>query len=94
MQNDIFITKREKYMADIILLEIEEDIRLAAKIVAKRRGIDLEVYADYSDYQKNMQKDDIVCSSNMVECKKHNFYYIKKPYTAHQLLEFIGRVRK
>ena len=55
MQNDIFITKREKYMADIILLEIEEDIRLAAKIVAKRRGIDLEVYADYSDYQKNMQ---------------------------------------
>lgn len=39
-------------MADIILLEIEEDIRLAAQIVAKRRGIDLKVYADYSDYKK------------------------------------------
>ena len=32
-------------MADIILLEIEEDIRLAAQIIAKRRGIDLKVYA-------------------------------------------------
>lgn len=80
-------------MADIILLEIEEDIRLAAQIVAKRHGIDLKVYADYSDYQKNMQKDDIVCSSNMVECKEHNLCCIKKPYTAHQLLELIGRVR-
>lgn len=59
-------------MADIILLEIEEDIRLAAQIVAKRRGIDLKVYADYSDYKKNMQKDDTVCSSNIVECKEHN----------------------
>lgn len=94
MQNDIFITKREKYMADIILLEIEEDIRLAAQIVAKRRGIDLKVYADYSDYKNNMQKYNIVCSSNMAECKEHNFCYIKKPYTAHELLELIGRVRQ
>ena len=80
-------------MADIILLEIEEDIRLAAHIAAKMRGIVLKVYADYSDYKKNMQKDDIVCSSNIVECKKHNCCYIKKPYTAHQLLELISIVR-
>lgn len=80
-------------MADIILLEVEEDIRLAAQIIARRHGIDLKVYADYSDYQKNMQKDDIVCSSNMVECEEHNFCCVKKPYTAHQLLELIGRVR-
>ena len=80
-------------MADIILLEIEEDIRLAAQIVAKRRGIDLKVYADYSDYKKNMQKDDTVCSSNIVESKEHKCCYIKKPYTAHQLLEIISIVR-
>ncbi len=80
-------------MADIILLEIEEDIRLAAQIVAKRRGIDLKVYADYSDYKKNMQKDDTVYSSNIVECKEHNCCCIKKPYTAHQLLEIISIVR-
>lgn len=80
-------------MADIILLEIEEDIRLAAHIVAKRRGIDLKVYADYSDYKKNMQKDDTVCSSDIAECEKHNCCYIKKPYTAHQLLELISIMR-
>lgn len=85
--------KREIKMSGIILLEIEEDIRLAAHIVAKRRGIILQVYAGYDDYKNNMAKGDIVCSSNMEESKKYNFCYIKKPYTAHQLLELIDRVR-
>ena len=38
-------------MSNIVLLEIEEDIRLAAQIVAKNRGIVLKVYADYADYK-------------------------------------------
>ncbi len=80
-------------MADLVLLEIEEDIRLAAKLIAKKRGIYLKVYADYESYKKEIRQDDIVCSSNIVECKENNFYYIEKPYTAHQLLELIGRVR-
>ena len=43
-------------MSNIVLLEIEEDIRLAAQIVAKNRGIVLKVYADYADYKKIYQK--------------------------------------
>lgn len=79
-------------MSNIVLLEIEEDIRLAAQIVAKNRGIVLKVYADYADYKKNISEDDKVCSSNMAESKQHNFHYIKKPYTAHQLLELISEL--
>lgn len=80
-------------MADVILLEMEEDIRFAAKIISKKYGIDLGIYADYSNYKKYMQEGDIVLSSDIVECEKHNFCYIKKPYTAHQLLELIGGVK-
>lgn len=80
-------------MDELVLLEIEEDIRLAAKIVARKHGINLRVYADYSRYAKEEQECDIICSSDMVECMQHKFYYIKKPYTAHQLLELIRKVR-
>ena len=47
-------------MSGIILLEIEEDIRLAAHIVAKRRGITLQVYAGYDDYKNNLIKLGII----------------------------------
>ena len=38
-----------------------------------------------------MEKDDTVCSSNVVECKEHNFIYVKKPYTASELMQVINR---
>ena len=77
-------------MSNIVLLEIEEDLRLAAQIVAKNRGIFLKVYADYADYKNHTAEDDKVCSSDESESRQHNFHYIKKPYTAHQLLELIS----
>lgn len=78
-------------MGNIVLLEQEEDIRLAAVIVARNRNIILKVYQDYNEYKNHMEKDDTVCSSNEVECKEHNFIYIKKPYTASELMQVINR---
>lgn len=77
-------------MGNIILLELEEDIRLAAVIVARNRNITLKAYKDYKEYEKDIRKDDVVYSSNKQESDEHNFFYIKKPYTAHELLQLIN----
>lgn len=78
-------------MGNIVLLEQEEDVRLAAVIVARNRNIILKVYQDYNEYKNYMEKDDTVCSSNEIECRQYNFIYIKKPYTADELMQVIGR---
>lgn len=81
-------------MGNIILLEQEEDIRLAAVIVARNRNIVLRAYKDYSEYKDSMADNDTVCSSNEDECRQHNFIYIKKPYTADELMQVINRELK
>lgn len=81
-------------MGNIILLEQEEDIRMAAVIVARNRDIILKAYKDYSAYKDNMHSDDIVISSDIDESKKYNLIYIKKPYTAGELMELIKREQK
>lgn len=81
-------------MGNIILLEQEEDIRLAAVIVARNRNIILRAYKDYSEYKDSMTDGDTVCSSNEDECRQHNFIYIKKPYTANELMQVINRELK
>ncbi len=81
-------------MADIILLEIEEDIRLAASIVASRRNIIIDVYADYNTYKPYTKDTHVVISSNQEESRKYNYNYIKKPYTAHELLALISKVKR
>lgn len=78
-------------MGNIILLEQEEDIRLAAIIVARNRHITLKAYKDYDEYKNNKLADDAVFSSNKSECEQYNFTYIKKPYTASELMQIITR---
>lgn len=89
----LYSNKKEIVMANIILLEKEEDIRLAAEIVAKRRNIVLKGYADYSEYKKSVKQDDIVFTSSELENKEYGYNYIKKPYTAHDLLLLIDKVK-
>ena len=38
-----------------------------------------------------METHDTVCSSTEEECKEHNFIYVKKPYTASELMQVINR---
>ncbi len=88
-----FIKIKESFMAEIILLEIEEDIRLAAQILAKRRNIIIDVYADYQNYERYKKDSHKVCSSSKEECSKYGFHYIQKPYTADELLSLLDKVR-
>lgn len=75
----------------IVLLEYEEDLRLAGKIYLKNNGIEVNYYIDYEDYSKNKLDSDTVITSSEKESKKYGFYYLEKPYTAHELMDLVRR---
>lgn len=75
----------------IILLEYEEDLRLAGKIYLKNNGIDVNYYIDYNDYSKKALENDIVITCSEEESKKYGFYYLEKPYTAQELIDMVRR---
>lgn len=75
----------------IILLEYEEDLRLAGKIYLKSKGIEVDYYIDYEDYSKNKLDSDIVITCSEEESKKYGFYYLEKPYTAQELVDLVRR---
>ncbi len=87
----------------IVLLEDDEVIRLATRIVAKKQGIKLCVYKDYNEYLKDRQSDDIIyvamdktkntavnfLQDELLSDAKNTIYYIEKPYTASELLNML-----
>ena len=70
----------------IVLLEYEEEVRLASKIIAKMNGINIDVYSDYDTYSIYRQENDFIISSDIQDCEKYQLCFLSKPYTSVELL--------
>lgn len=84
---------------NIILLDYEDIIRLSVEYLLKKRNVSIFTYENHNEYilKHNSQHnesshDNVVISSNLEECKKYGYVYIKKPFTAEELFNLIKKL--
>lgn len=70
----------------VILLEYEEDIRLAAKIIARNNGFIIKTFAGWADYADYACDEDIIISSCRENGGNIPLIALEKPYDTEELI--------